>query len=85
LSPAFDINPNPEKDAHVLAINDVEPTPDSGLWRDTAEFYRVNKKALNRIETEVRQAVAQWQQVARAQGASRGDISRIATVIDPQR
>jgi serine/threonine-protein kinase HipA len=85
LSPAFDINPNPEKDIHVLAIDDVEPIPDSSLLRGTAEFYRVNKKTLNRIETEVRRAVAQWQEVARAQGASRGDISRMATVIDPQR
>lgn len=85
LSPAFDINPNPGKDVHVLAIDDVEPTPDSSLWRNTAEFYRVNKQALNRMETEVRQAVAPWQEVARAQGASRGEISRMATVIDPQR
>ena len=85
LSPAFDINPNPEKAVHVLAIDDVETTPDSSPWRDTAALYRVNKKALSRIETEVRQAVAQWQEVARAQGASRGDISRMATVIDSQR
>ena len=85
LSPAFDINPNPEKAVHVLAIDDVETTPDSSLWRDTAALYRINKKALSRIETEVRQAVAQWQEVARAQRASRGDISRMATVIDSQR
>lgn len=51
------------------AIDDVEPTQDSSLWRNTAEFYRVNKKALNRMETEVRQAVAQWQEVvARTRG-----------------
>jgi len=85
LSPAFDINPNPEKDIHVLAINDIEPLPDSGLWRDTSEFYRVDKATRNRIETEVRAAVAQWQEVARAHGASRGDVSRMATVVDSQR
>lgn len=85
LSPAFDINPNPEKDVHVLAINDVEPIPDSQLWRETAEFYRVDKKAIDRVESEVREAVAQWQEVARAHKATRGDISRMATVIDPHR
>lgn len=85
LSPAFDINPNPGKDAHVLAINDLEPTPDSQLWRETAEFYRVGKKAVDRIESDVRQAVAQWQDVARAQGATRGDIQRMTTVIDSRR
>ena len=85
LSPAFDINPNPAKDVHVLAIDDVEPTPDSGLWRETAAFYRVDKKTLARMETEVREAVAQWKDVARACGASRGDITRMATVIDPRR
>lgn len=85
LSPAFDINPNPDKDVHVLAIDDVEPTPDSSLWRNTAEFYRVKGKVRDRIESEVRQAVAQWRGVARAQGASRGEINRMATVIDSQR
>lgn len=85
LSPAFDINPNPEKDIHVLAINDLETVPDSQLWRETAEFYRVSRKAADRIESDVRQAVAQWQEVARAHGATRGDIHRMATVIDPRR
>jgi serine/threonine-protein kinase HipA len=85
LSPAFDINPSPEKGTHVLAIDEVEPTPDSSLWRDTAEFYRVDAKTLNGMEQEVRQAVSQWKEVARAQGASSGDIARMATVIDPRR
>jgi len=85
LSPAFDINPNPGKDVHVLAINDAEPFPDSQLWRETTEFYRVGKQAVNRIETDVREAVAQWRDMARAQGAARGEIQRMATVIDPRR
>lgn len=85
LSPAFDINPNPEKDVHVLAIDDMEPTPDSTLWRSTADFYRVSKAMCKRIETQVRQAVAQWDGVARAHGASRREIDRMSAVIDPAR
>lgn len=85
LSPAFDINPNPEKDAHVLAFNDIETSPDSSLWRMTADLYRVKPKEASKIEAEVRQAVAQWQAVARAHGASRGEITRMSSVIDSQR
>lgn len=85
LSPAFDINPNPEKDAHVLAIDGVEPIPDTGLWRETAEFYRVRKKVVSGVEKDVRRAVSRWREVARAQGAPRGEIERMATVIDPDR
>ncbi|MGO4703133.1 type II toxin-antitoxin system HipA family toxin [Dyella sp. 2RAB6] len=85
LSPAFDINPNPEKDAHVLAIDEVDPTPDSTLWKHSAEFYRVPGKRLATIEREVREAVAAWPEVARHAGATRGEIARMSTVIDAAR
>jgi len=85
LSPAFDINPNPEKDTHVLAIDDVDPTPDSTLWKNSADFYRVRRKRLDTIEREVREAVATWRDIARHAGASRGEIERMSTVIDATR
>lgn len=85
LSPAFDINPNPEKDAHVLAIDDVDPTSDSALWKSTADFYRVSRKRLEAIEREVRQSVAAWRDVAVDAGASRREITRMSTVIDATR
>ena len=64
LSPAFDINPNPEKDAHIPAFEDMDPTPDSALWRNTMDFYRLPKKRFNTIEQEVRDAVAPRRDVA---------------------
>jgi len=85
LSPAFDINPNPEKDAHVLAIDDVDPTSDSALWKSTADFYRVSRKRLEAIEREVRQSVAAWREVAADAGASRREITRMSAVIDATR
>lgn len=31
LAPAFDVNPNPDKDVHVLALNEADPTPDTSI------------------------------------------------------
>jgi len=64
LSPAFDINPNPEKDAHIPAFEDMDPTPDSALWRHTMDFYRLPKKRFNTIEQELCDAVAPRRDVA---------------------
>lgn len=85
LAPAFDINPSPEKDAHVLAIDDLDPTPDTALWKRSADFYRVPRKRVDTIEREVREAVATWRDVARHAGASRAETARMSSVIDATR
>jgi len=74
LSPAFDVNPNPDKDHHVLAINESDPSPDSGLLLATAAYYRIPKKDMGAIVAQVRDAVRGWQVRARALGASGNDI-----------
>lgn len=85
LSPAFDVNPNPDKDHHVLAINESDPSPDSGLLLATAAYYRLPKKNLDALVQQVRDAVRGWEARARALGASGSDISRMQAVIDPDR
>lgn len=85
LSPAFDVNPNPDKDYHVLAINEADPSPDSGLLLATATYYRIPKKETSAIVGQVRDAVRGWEARARALGASGNDIARMQAVIDPER
>lgn len=85
LSPAFDVNPNPDKDHHVLSINEADPSPDSGLLLATADYYRIPKKSVGAIEGQVRDAVRGWEVRARALGASGNDIARMRGVIDAER
>ncbi|KAF1690755.1 type II toxin-antitoxin system HipA family toxin [Pseudoxanthomonas koreensis] len=85
LSPAFDVNPDPDKDYHVLAINEADPSPDSGLLLATAAYYRIPKKETSAIARQVRDAVRGWDTRARALGASGNDIARMQAIIDPER
>lgn len=85
LSPAFDVNPNPYMDQHVLAFDDWNTSPDSSLLLDTAEYYRLSKTSLNKVVTQVRAAVRGWEERARALGASAGEMAQMQTVIDANR
>lgn len=85
LSPAFDVNPNPEKDQHVLAIDDRDPSPDSGLLMATSDYYRIPRKSVRTISEQVRSAVNGWQQGARALGAAPSEIELMQAVIDSSR
>ena len=85
LSPAFDVNPNPDKDHHVLAINEYDPTPDSRLLLDTADYYRLSSEATRAVTEQVRTAVRGWERAARALGAHSAEIALMQAVIDPER
>jgi serine/threonine-protein kinase HipA len=84
LSPAFDVTPNPDKDHHVLAIDDRDPSSDSRLLLATADYYRLSRKVVGGGE-HVRTAVRGWDKRARALGASVSEISLMQAVIDPDR
>lgn len=85
LSPAFDVNPNPGKSDHVLAINDADTSPDSSLLKATAAFYRLKPKIVNVIEQQVRGAVRDWEKRAKALGLRAAEIDLMTAVIDPDR
>ena len=85
LSPAFDVNPNPDKDAHVLALDDADPTPDSGILLGQHAFYRLDKTRATHIAEEVRKAVRSWQQIAKAAAANSLEMSLMSANIDPDR
>ena len=85
LSPAFDVNPNPDKDVHVLALDDADPTPDSRMLIAQHAYYRLDIARANCIAADVRTAVRPWQQIAKAAAANRLEISLMSAVIDPDR
>ena len=90
LSPAFDINPNPDKDAHELYLGiDADLTPSSALLRDVSEYYFVDYKskarraaAAEKVEAEVRGALAGWQTVANGLGIARAQMQDLEAIIN---
>lgn len=93
LSPAFDINPNPDKDAHELYLGiDADPSASSDLLRGVSEYYFVDHKtkakraaAAEKVEAEVREALSQWQAVAKGLGIPRAEMQDLEAIIDLKR
>ena len=90
LSPAFDINPNPDKDAHELYLGiDADPSASSALLGNVSEYYFVDHKtkakraaAAEKIEAQVRDALAGWQAVAKGLGIPRAEMQDLEATID---
>lgn len=85
LSPAFDVNPNPNKDVHVLALDERDATPDTKLLLRNREFFRLGAGRAAQLLEEVRAAVRQWEVRAQALGINRAEIATLGAVIDPER
>jgi len=82
LAPAFDVNPNPDRDEHVLTLDQLSGAPNIATIRATKGLYRLGSSAAARIEKEVRAALAGWPEVAQQLGISRREIEQLATIID---
>ena len=78
LSPAFDINPNPERFVHSLALDDRASAPDLTVALSTHPFYRLTEAAAAAIAAEVRGSVAQWRVVARAVDIPATEITQMS-------
>lgn len=85
LSPAFDVNPNPDKDAHVLALDEADPTPDTRVLIAQHAFFRLSEERAEQLVEEIRQAVAPWERVARGLGATGAELSLMGAVISASR
>ena len=78
LSPAFDINPNPERFEHSLGLDDRASAPDLTVALSTHPFYRLTEAAAAAIAAEVRGSVAQWRVVARAVDIPATEITQMS-------
>jgi serine/threonine-protein kinase HipA len=85
LSPAFDVNPNADKDSHVLALDERETTSDTALLLGNHELFRLREKRATEILELVRAVVRTWDARARAMGVKRVEIAVLGAVIDPDR
>jgi serine/threonine-protein kinase HipA len=78
LAPAFDVNPDPDKAVHVLAIDDADTRPDIATVRATAPYYRLSPAAADTIIAEVTAAVRPWRATARRLRLSPAEILQTA-------
>ena len=64
LSPAYDMNPNPDSLGLALDIDDNDNALDLDLVRSVAPYFRVRDAEALRTITRVRETMADWREVA---------------------
>ncbi len=77
LSPAFDLNPNPEAGPKFLstAINEVDDAASIQTALSVADYFRLSGAQASAAVGEISSAVKKWPQVARAHGLTSKEIS----------
>ena len=78
LSPAFDLNPAPEKNEHSLALDEASHIPDLRPALDTAGLYRLSDRRAKAIVAEIRSAVEGWREVAIDADVPTDDVDALA-------
>ena len=80
LSPAFDLNPNPEPGAKHLstAIDLGDDTASISLALSVADYFRLKAEQANEVVAEVQRAVSRWGTVARDYGLSSQEITAMS-------
>jgi serine/threonine-protein kinase HipA len=84
LSPAFDLNPEPELGPRHLktAIDFDETEARIEVLLGVAEDFRLDEMAAREILREVGEAASTWRQVAKAQGLQRSAIEAMAPAFE---
>jgi serine/threonine-protein kinase HipA len=76
LSPAFDLNPNPEPGPKELStaidFSDTHASVDTLMG--AAEYFRLNVREATDVLAQVTRAVGRWRAVAASHGLQQGDI-----------
>ena len=75
LSPAYDVNPQTNKDELSLNVNEVDNSIDIGLAIETARFFQLDKNAAEDLAEKICLIVREsWEGTARRYGLSRAQI-----------
>jgi serine/threonine-protein kinase HipA len=77
LSPAYDINPNPDGQGLTLNISETDNGLDFGLALSVAKYFRVEKDA-EAILKKVKRAVGKWKTIAVKYGISASEIDMMS-------
>lgn len=83
LSPAFDMNPTPNKVEHALTLDGRAAMPSLDAVLATADLYRLNRRAAAAVVSKVHAVIRQWRRRARELGLSRPEIQRMEDVFAP--
>ena len=85
LSPAFDVNPNPYKQGHVLGVCFDDPMPGADKLVAMHEFFHMSEENAQGLLGQIRQTVSGWADQARRAGALGVEITMMGAVIDADR
>lgn len=79
LSPAFDLNPNPEPGTKRFATIIDEGADDDGLEEllEVAELFRLDRRQAEAVIVEVSGATSRWREVAQLEGLNAGAIAQM--------
>ena len=78
LAPAFDMNPEPGKETHALALDERQTEPALATLEATAPYYRLQARRAHRIVEELREALSGWRRRARALEIPAPEIALVA-------
>ena len=78
LSPAYDINPDPDGIGLKLNIDEEDNALDFSLAMDVAPFFRLKKQEANDILNKVTHEVAGWHKIAASLGIKRDEQDYMA-------
>ncbi|WOO32056.1 type II toxin-antitoxin system HipA family toxin [Diaphorobacter limosus] len=81
LAPAYDVNPNPHKDAHGITVDGQTDEPDIHAAMACADLYRVSGRRAQELLREVDAAVAGWRDEAATLGLGRSEVAVMERVI----
>lgn len=81
LSPAFDLNPLPDKAEHTLDFDGEVRVPEIDVVVGTAEYYRLSDARADAIVEELRAAIGEWRAVARDLSISKAEIDLMSAAI----
>jgi serine/threonine-protein kinase HipA len=79
LSPAFDMNPSPNKIEHALTFNGSSAEPSIELVMGTSMFYRLDVSEADRIVDQIATVVATWRTKADQLKLPKEEIERMET------
>jgi serine/threonine-protein kinase HipA len=84
LSPAFDINPNPDPGPRLMStsINGSSYEANIAALLEVAEFFRLSDRKAREILDEVVGATIGWRPVAAQVGMRKGDIDRMESAFE---
>lgn len=78
LSPAYDINPNPDAQGLHLNISDADNSLDYDLAMSVIDFFQLSVKQAEQIKCDVLASVSQWRTLASAIDIPRSEQERMA-------